>query len=120
MRSADPLTELQQAAANPSLPQALRRALAGADGDGVRLAALLVCKLRFERLIRACAEAEELFVSDPEQFAATFRRYHAAVPPLDFFPPREAQRFRQFLADGAVETSESAQKRQQRAPLPRR
>lgn len=118
MRSADPLAELQQAATDPSLPPGLRRALAGADGDGVRLAALLVCKLRFERLIRACAEAEELFTADPEQFAATFRRYHEAVPPTDFFPPREAQRFRLFLAGDAAD-SESAQEGQQGPPVPR-
>ena len=120
MRSAEPLAELQQAAADPSLPAELRRALSSADGDGVQLAALLICKLRFERLIRACPEAEELFTADPERFAATFRRYHEAVPPTDFFPPREAQRFRLFLAGDAAVSSESAQEGQQGPPVPRR
>ncbi len=98
MQSADPPAELQRRGADPTLPAALRRALASADPDGVRLAALLVTKLRFERLLRASPEAERLFTADPAAFAATFRRYHESTPQLDFFPPREAQRFRAFLA----------------------
>jgi hypothetical protein len=124
MRSSDPPGELQRAAADPALPPALRRALLRADGDGVRLAALLISKLRFERLIRASAEAEQQFADDPEAFAQTFRRYHESIPPADFFPPREAQRFRRFLAEeqaaASEPASEGAQEREQGKPLSRR
>lgn len=120
MRSPDPVAELQRAAADPALPPALRRALLAADGDGVRMAALLVCKLRFERLIRASAEAEAQFAADPEAFAALFRRYHETVPPEDFFPPREAERFQKFLAQDAAASSERAQEGEQGPALPRR
>ncbi len=98
MRHPDPPAELQRRSTDPTLPAALRHALATADPDGLRLAALLVCKLRFERLLRASPEAERLFTADPAAFAQTFRRYHESTPLLDFFPPREAQRFRTFLA----------------------
>ena len=98
MQAVDPAAELQRAGENLALPAALRRALASADPDGVRLAALLVCKLRFERLLRASPEAERLFAADPAAFAQTFRRYHESTPLHDFFPPSEAQRFRAFLA----------------------
>lgn len=121
MRSADPPGELQRAAADPALPPALRRALLRADGDGVRLAALLISKLRFERLIRASAEAEQLFAADPEAFAQLFRRYHESIPPVDFFPPREAQRFRRFLAQvAAASSSEGAEEGEQGKPIARR
>ena len=91
------------------------------DGDGVRLAALLISKLRFERLIRASAEAEQLFAADPEAFAQLFRRYHESIPPVDFFPPREAQRFRRFLAQvAAASSSEGAEEGEQGKPIARR
>jgi hypothetical protein len=98
MQAADPPAELQRRSADPTLPATLRRALTAADPDGVRLAALLVCKLRFERLLRASPEAERLFTADPAAFAQTFRRYHESTPLHDFFPQREAQRFQAFLA----------------------
>lgn len=102
MQSADPAAELQRQSADPTLPAALRRALAAADPDGVRLTALLVCKLRFERLLRASPEAERQFTADPEAFAQTFRRYHESTPLHDFFPQREAQRFQTFVAQSAA------------------
>jgi hypothetical protein len=98
MTAPDPSAVLRQHSADPALPQSLRRALRAADGDGVRLTALLVAKLRFERLLRACSEAERLFQQDPAAFAQLFRRYHESTPLHDFFPAREAQRFLAFLA----------------------
>jgi hypothetical protein len=65
----------------------------GADGDGVRMTALLVAKLRFERLLRGAPEAEAWFDRDPADFARAFRRYHAEVPPSAFFPGEEARLF---------------------------
>src|SRR5689334_16990358 len=52
MTAEDPVAALRAAAEDPALPPALRRALLGADEDGVRISALLVARLRFERLLR--------------------------------------------------------------------
>lgn len=94
----DPAAALARAAKNRRLPAELRRALAAAQPDGVRMAALLVARLRFERLLRGSPEAEAWFDRDPEGFAAAFRRYHAEVPPAAFFPPVEARLFQRWCA----------------------
>jgi hypothetical protein len=76
-------------------PVAAVRAIAPeACADGVRMTALLVARLRFERLMRGSPEAEASFERDPAAFAKDFRRYHAAVPPRAFFPVDEAALFR--------------------------
>jgi hypothetical protein len=98
MTAADPAAELVRLGDDPALPVPLRRALLAVDNDGVRLAALLVAKLRFERLLRGSTEAADLFAEDPARFAQLFRRYHESTPLHDFFPAREAQRYRDFLA----------------------
>lgn len=97
MRAADPVAVLAQAAADRKKPAALRAALRLCNPDGVRLTALLVAKLRFERLLRASEEAAWLFERDPAGFSDLFRRYHQAVPPTAFFPPEEGRLFRDFL-----------------------
>lgn len=97
MAAPDPVAFLQQAARDETLPIRLRRALQSADTDGVRLTALLIAKLRFERLLRASAEAEWLFERDPAAFAELFQRYQQTVPPTAFFPAAEAALFRRFL-----------------------
>jgi len=61
--------------------------------DGVRLSALLVARLRFERLLHGSARAGEWFKRDSASFAEAFRRYHAAVPPTAADPPGEAALF---------------------------
>lgn len=96
LRSRDPAAALSRASQNPSLPRALRRALAHAAGDGARVAALLVARLRFERLLRGSPEAETWFERDPEGFAEAFRRYHEATALTAFFPPAEARAFRSW------------------------
>jgi hypothetical protein len=93
----DPAAALAAAARDRALPAPLRRAFAAASPDGVRLAALLVARLRFERLLRACPEGEEAFAADPARFTALFRRYHQAVPPTAFFPAGEAALFRRWV-----------------------
>ncbi|MFT3772336.1 MAG: hypothetical protein QM820_43630 [Minicystis sp.] len=92
----DPAAALAKAARDRRLPADLRRALGAASADGVRMAALLVARLRFERLLRGSPEAEAWFERDPEGFADAFRRYHAEVPPEAFFPPAEARLFRRW------------------------
>lgn len=63
------------------------------DADGVRMTALLVARLRFERLLRGSPVAEASFDRDPAAFARDFRRYHREVPPRAFFPRDEAALF---------------------------
>jgi hypothetical protein len=98
MVAPDPLAVLQRAARDRRLPAPLRELLAAVDADGLRLTALLVLRLRFERLLRGCPEAEALFDADPQGFAERFRRYHQSTPLTAFFPQAEAALFRGFLA----------------------
>lgn len=97
MTAADPVAVLAQAAAATDCPAALRAALRSCDEDGVRMTALLIAKLRFERLLRACEEAEWLFEREPARFSELFREYHQTTPPTAFFPAEEARLFREFL-----------------------
>jgi hypothetical protein len=99
MVAADPVAVLQRASRRRSLPGELRALLAKVDADGVRLTALLVARLRFERLLRGSPEAEALFEADPQAFAELFRRYHERTPLTAFFPQAEAELFRGFLAE---------------------
>lgn len=64
------------------------------DADGVRVAALLVAKLRFERLLNGSADVAEEFDDDAEGFAAKFKRYHRAVAPTAWSPVDEAALWR--------------------------
>jgi hypothetical protein len=92
--SRDPMAALARARRDTRLPRALRRALAAIDADGIALAAMLVAKLRFERLIRGCPAAEAWFERDPAGMTDMFRRYHEEVEMGAFFPPSEARLFR--------------------------
>lgn len=61
------------------------------------MTALLVAKLRFERLIQGSVDAGAAYESDPRGFTAAFRRYHEEVPPAALFPPQEAALFVDWL-----------------------
>jgi hypothetical protein len=89
----DPVAATRRIARDRRHPAALRRALHQADGAGVEMAALLVARLRFERLVRGSPDAEAWFEADAAGFAAAFRRYHGQVPPVAFFPAEEARAF---------------------------
>jgi hypothetical protein len=95
--SPDPVAALARAARNRRLDADTRRRLAAVDADGVRMTALLVARLRFERLLRGSPDAEAWFDRDPADFSATFKRYHAAVLPTAHFPRAEAELFARFL-----------------------
>jgi hypothetical protein len=97
MTAPDPVEALRRASRDRALPAPIRRALQAASADGVRMAALLVARLRFERLVRGCPEAEAWFDRDAAGFSDAFRRYHAEVAPAAFFPPAEARLFRAWL-----------------------
>jgi hypothetical protein len=93
LRDDDPWAAFVRLGEDASLSADLRARVRAADPDGVRMAALLVARLRFERLLRGSPAAEAWFEEDPSAFAAAFRRYHRTVAPTAFFPPEEARLF---------------------------
>lgn len=97
LHAPDPVCALREASRDPQLGFELRRRLARADGRGVQLSALLVARLRFERLLCGCPEAEAWFDRDARAFTECFRRYHHEVPPSAFFPKEEARLFSAWL-----------------------
>ena len=96
--SPDPRAALAAAAEDPGLGADLRARLAGAAPDGVRMAGLLVVKLRFERLIQGSRAAGEWFGRDAAGFARAFRRYHGEVAPRAEGPVQEAHAFAEWCA----------------------
>jgi hypothetical protein len=106
----DPVASLRQAARDEKLDAATRMRLERADADGVRIAALLIARLRFERLIAGCPEAEAWFETDPAAFTRALRDYHHAVPPTAYFPAAEARlwRFHQGTSRRTAPLPESA------------
>ncbi len=93
MRADDPVAALEAAVADPELDRETRDALGQIDHDGVRIQALLVARMRFERLLQGSTEAEAIFESDPSAFSALFRAYHRDVAMTAFFPAAEAALF---------------------------
>jgi hypothetical protein len=98
MVSGDPVKALAVAARDRRLPAELRKRLTQADPDGVRLSALLIARLRFERLLNGNLEASRWFEADPAGFSEAFREYHRSVAPSAFLPTKEAKLFRSWLA----------------------
>ena len=98
MIARDPVRAIRDIASTCELPDELRHAAAGASASGVELTALLVARLRFERLTQASEQAAQWFAEDPEGFAAGFRAYHHSVPPTAVFPVEEARLFAAWLA----------------------
>ena len=75
----------------------MRSVLETIDPDGLRLTALLIRKLRFERIVRGDPDLAAWFEDDPPGFTRVFRDYLASQPPDRVFPEEEAERFRRFL-----------------------
>jgi hypothetical protein len=102
MTAADPVSEIRALAEDESLPGELRAAAraAAAQARGIELTALLVARLRFERLMQGSREALALFERDPAGFAGLFRAYHREVAPSAFFPAQEGRLFAAWLASG--------------------
>lgn len=63
---------------------------------GFKIAALLIAKLRFSRLMQGSRIAPTWFETDPPGFAEEFKRYHAEVPPTDFYPQGEGETFDRY------------------------
>src|SRR5581483_11243500 len=93
LMSRDAGEALQRAGRDRRLPLSVRRALKNVDADGARLAALLIARLRFERLMNGSDAAARWFEVDPMGFAKAFERYHRAVRPTEHFPAGEARLF---------------------------
>jgi hypothetical protein len=92
-------------AALDALDEEERALLEPIDRDGLRMSALLVARLRFERLMHGSARAGEWFESDPRSFAQAFRRYHASVPPRSTFPLDEARAFEAWITSDEARRS---------------
>jgi len=91
----DPVRALADALPGAADLSAEERAwLAGLDRDGLAVTALIVKKLRFERLTLASREMQDLFDADPARFMQRYREYTAAVPPTGYFPTQEGELFR--------------------------
>ena len=88
---------------------AWRRLLPGhaLDMAGLRVAALLVAKLRFQRLMNGSRHASEWFARDAREFTEAFRRYHSSQPPRSLDPWTESAQFERWLAS-RVEGDEDA------------
>lgn len=93
LTAADPAAALRVARADPAADPAL----GAIDEDGLRIAALLVVKLRFERLINGSHRAHEWFERDGRAFTEAFRAYHLAVPAVPADPWQEATAFERWL-----------------------
>ncbi len=70
--------------------------LAISGHHGLRLAALLIARLRFERLQHGDDDARRHFDHDPAGFTDRFRRYHECVAPSAAFPQDESALYREF------------------------
>lgn len=97
MHAPDPVSAAARAARDPAVPRTLRAALARVNPDGLRMAQLLVARLRFERLLRGSRQAAALFDASPDDFAELFRRYHVEVPARAFLAADEADAWKRWL-----------------------
>ena len=97
LASEDPAATLRSAAADDTLTEAERSALAGVDPDGLLLTRRLIQKLRFERLLRGDVALSARWDLDPAGFTERFQRYDAEVPNACFYPADEARAFRAWL-----------------------
>jgi len=97
LRAPDPGAALADRLAG-ELPDPVRAALARVDPDGLRVAALLVVRLRFERVVQGSGQAAAWFEADPRAFTAAFKRFHAAVAPTGVLALEEGAAFEVWLA----------------------
>jgi hypothetical protein len=89
------------------------------DENGLRIAALLVVKLRFQRLTNGSRLANEWFERDPRGFTDAFRVYHHEVPPIALDPWREAVVFQRWCdASGHPDTTCGGHEPDERSALP--
>jgi hypothetical protein len=78
LRAADPVAAVRALCVEAGI------AIAAEDArfdDGVRVAALVVARLRFERIVRGDPALARAFDAEPAAFARAFKAYHAATAP---------------------------------------
>lgn len=102
LTSADPWSAFVQAREEASLAPEVRARLAHVDEDGLRIAGLLVAKLRFERIMNGSRLGADWFERDPAAFTEAFRRYHTSVAPTELMPGLEGRRFETWLDEHGV------------------
>jgi hypothetical protein len=98
LTSLDSAGKLERAARDASLPQWMRDAFRSARPDGVRISALLVAKLRFERVIQSSRHAAQWFERDARSFTAAFKRYLSSVSPSATLATDEGREFDAWCA----------------------
>ncbi|MCB9703435.1 MAG: hypothetical protein H6711_16200 [Myxococcales bacterium] len=108
LRSTDPLAARDPARFPQKVSEALRARVGAIQSDGLLLAARLVVRLRFERLVQGSPRASAWFDDDPRSFVAAFRRYHAEVPARAHFPADEAELFAAWLRAQSADDPGSA------------
>ena len=67
------------------------------DEAGLRVAALLVAKLRFQRLVQGSPLVNDWFARDARGFTEAFRCYHQTQPARSLDPWAEAEQFERWL-----------------------
>lgn len=95
--SPTPVETLREAAG--SLPAAARALVDRIDPDGFALTALLIRKLRFERVCTGDPAWARWFEREPGGCTEIFRAYCRDVAPRSFFPDEEAQVFRAWCQE---------------------
>jgi hypothetical protein len=105
LRARDPGAALRRAREDDRLDPSVRTALRCVDEDGLRLAALLVARLRFERLVQGDPAAAQWFEQDPAEFSPAFRAYHTEVSATAFFPRGEADQFARWCDRRAIRST---------------
>ena len=93
LRAEDPAAAFALASHDAKLTDELRDALCFARPAGIRIAAVLIARLRFERLIQGSREAGSWFDRDPRAFTSAFRRYHQEIAPRGIQPRDEGEAF---------------------------
>ena len=94
----DPVAALEELARDEELPPELAQRVAAADPRGVRISALIVVRLRFERLLQGSRSVAEWFERDGRGFTEAFRSYHREVPSRAESPREEARAFEAWRA----------------------
>jgi hypothetical protein len=103
LTDADPQAVLERGRKRADLDESSRAALTRIDPDGLTIAALLIARLRFERLIQGSREFAEWFEQDPAACTEAFRRYHHSVKATGIFPLEEARAFEAWSSGAAGE-----------------
>jgi hypothetical protein len=104
VHSDDPVARVRtlvDAAPAGALSEDERAWLLAVDADGLRVASLVVRKLRFERAVRGDRALGAEFEAAPERVVAAWRRYERAVPPSAEDASDEAAAFRAWREYGA-------------------